>query len=174
MKAVLQTGGTPAWAHDLGFDTWALAPVAGRPLLEYWLELCDLLRITEVRLVLSDGAQLAATARRIAAVKAASSVTVWSDELITSTGSVPTSSAASAASVTAGAVLRPTGSSRTATGSTLSSINWSSTRKRCSSLPTTIGAATSMPSLASPRSRDTDAYPLADAVAPVFSAIVWR
>ena len=57
MKAVLQTGGTPAWARDLGIDTWALAPVAGRPLLEYWLELCDLLRITEVRLVLSDGAQ---------------------------------------------------------------------------------------------------------------------
>ena len=57
MKAVLQTGGAPAWVHDLGFETWALAPVAGRPLLEYWLELCDLLRITEVRLVLSDGAQ---------------------------------------------------------------------------------------------------------------------
>ena len=57
MKAVLQTGGAPAWARDLGFETWALAPVAGRPLLEYWLELCDLLRITEVRLVLSDGAQ---------------------------------------------------------------------------------------------------------------------
>jgi len=57
VKAVLQTGSAPAWAHDLGFETWALAPVAGRPLLEYWLELCDLLHITEVRLVLSDGAQ---------------------------------------------------------------------------------------------------------------------
>ena len=57
MKAVLQTGGAPAWVRDLGFETWTLAPVAGRPLLEYWLELCDLLRITEVRLVLSDGAQ---------------------------------------------------------------------------------------------------------------------
>ncbi len=57
VKAVLQTGGTPAWARDLGFETWALAPVAGRPALEYWLELCDLLHIAEVRLVLSDGAQ---------------------------------------------------------------------------------------------------------------------
>ena len=61
MKAVLQTGGTPAWARDLGFETWALAPIAGRPLIEYWLELCDLLRITEVRLVLSDGAQAVET-----------------------------------------------------------------------------------------------------------------
>ena len=57
MKAVLQTGSAPAWVRDLGLETWALAPVAGRPLLEYWLELCDLLHITDVRLVLSDGAQ---------------------------------------------------------------------------------------------------------------------
>ena len=57
MKAVIQTGGTPTWAHNLGLEAWILAPIAGRPLLEYWLELCDVLRITEVRLVLSDGAQ---------------------------------------------------------------------------------------------------------------------
>lgn len=56
MKAVLQTGGAPEWVRALGLETWALAPVAGRPLLEYWLELCDLLCITEVRLVLGDGA----------------------------------------------------------------------------------------------------------------------
>lgn len=58
MKAVLQTGGAPDWARALGLDTWALAPVAGRPLLEYWLELCDLWRITEVRLVLGEGAHV--------------------------------------------------------------------------------------------------------------------
>ena len=56
MKAVLQTGGAPDWVRALGLETWVLAPVAGRPLLEYWLEFCDLLRITEVRLVLGDGA----------------------------------------------------------------------------------------------------------------------
>ena len=56
MKAVLQTGGAPAWARDLGLTTWALAPVVGRPLLEYWLECCHALGIGEVRLVLGDGA----------------------------------------------------------------------------------------------------------------------
>ena len=95
------------------------------------------------------------TARRTAAVKAGSSLTVWSAEVITSTGSAPLSSAASAASVTAGAVLRPTGSSKAAAGSIFSSRNWSSTRKRCSSLPTMVGGSTVMPSVARPCSRLT-------------------
>jgi hypothetical protein len=56
VKAVFQTGSASAWVRALGLETWALAPVADRSLLEYWLELCDLLRITEVHLVLSDGA----------------------------------------------------------------------------------------------------------------------
>lgn len=61
MKAVLHVGGAPDWVRALGLETWALAPVAGRPLLEYWLELCDLLRISEVRLVLGDGAHAVET-----------------------------------------------------------------------------------------------------------------
>ena len=56
MKAVLHTDCQPVWARDLGLETWALAPIAGRPVLEYWLELCDLFRISDVSLVLGDGA----------------------------------------------------------------------------------------------------------------------
>ena len=61
MKAVFQTGSASAWVRALGLETWALAPVADRSLLEYWLELCDLLRITEGHLVLSEGAQTVET-----------------------------------------------------------------------------------------------------------------
>ncbi len=61
MKAVLHTSGAPEWVRALGLETWALAPVVGRPLLEYWLELCDLLRIRDVRLVLGDGAHAVET-----------------------------------------------------------------------------------------------------------------
>ena len=84
----------------------------------------------------------ARTARRSAAVKAASSPTVWSAGVTTSTGSRPLCVACSAASVMAGAVLRPIGSSSTAgRRQRQSSRSWSSTRKRCSSLPTTHGPA---------------------------------
>ena len=96
-----------------------------------------------------------ATAWRMARVKAASSVTVWSAGVTIKTGSAPASIACSAASVRAGAVLRPAGSSTRAAGSTRPSRSWSSTRKRCSSLPTTSGACTAMVSSPTPCSRAT-------------------
>ena len=57
MKAVLHTGRSPDWVRDLGLESWALAPVAGRTLLEYWIEWCDRFGLVEVHLVLGDGAQ---------------------------------------------------------------------------------------------------------------------
>lgn len=57
MRAVLHTGYAQPWARALGELPWALLPAGNRPLLEYWLELCVNLGISEARLVLGDGAE---------------------------------------------------------------------------------------------------------------------
>ncbi len=55
MKAVIYTGENPGWTRSLGGIPWPLAPVANRPLLDYWMEWCLDLGVAEVRLVLGDG-----------------------------------------------------------------------------------------------------------------------
>lgn len=57
MKAVLHTGGRPAWARVLGTTPWPLLTFGNRPLLEFWLEWCADLGIRNIRLVLDDGAR---------------------------------------------------------------------------------------------------------------------
>ncbi|MDK2857973.1 MAG: hypothetical protein PWQ29_1107 [Verrucomicrobiota bacterium] len=57
MRAVLHTGGKKPWAEALGERPWALLPVAGRPLVSYWLELCVDLGISEVRIILGQDAE---------------------------------------------------------------------------------------------------------------------
>lgn len=37
MKAVFHTGLHVAWGDALGDRPWCLAPVGGKPLIEYWL-----------------------------------------------------------------------------------------------------------------------------------------
>ncbi len=103
----------------------------------------------------------AATARRMAAVKASGRATAWSAGATTRMGSAPSaaaSQACSAASVSAGAVLRPVGSRRMAPGLQSISRSWSSTMKRCSSLPTMQGAATSTSSPARASRRRVDCW----------------
>jgi len=56
MKAVFHTGVHVAWGDVLGDRPWCLAPVGGKPLIEYWLEWAVELGVDEVRLVLGDGA----------------------------------------------------------------------------------------------------------------------
>lgn len=57
MRAVLYTGGKRPWAEVLGEHPWALLPVASRPLLSYWLELCVDLGITDVQIILGRDAE---------------------------------------------------------------------------------------------------------------------
>ncbi|MDD3276811.1 MAG: hypothetical protein PHP93_07175, partial [Kiritimatiellales bacterium] len=57
MRAVLYTGGKKPWAEVLGERPWALLPVASRPLLSYWLELCVDLGITDVQILLGRDAE---------------------------------------------------------------------------------------------------------------------
>ncbi|MEI6808023.1 MAG: NDP-sugar synthase [bacterium] len=56
MKAVFHTGGESTWGDVLGDRPWCLAPIGGKPLLEYWLEWAALLKADDVRIVLGDGA----------------------------------------------------------------------------------------------------------------------
>lgn len=56
MKAVFHTGGQSALGCMPEASPWCLAPFGGKPLVEYWLEWAALLGVTEVRLVLGDGA----------------------------------------------------------------------------------------------------------------------
>jgi len=57
MRAVLYTGGEKPWTSSLGERSWALLPVAGRPLLSYWLELCVDLGIEDVQVILGQDAE---------------------------------------------------------------------------------------------------------------------
>lgn len=57
MRAVLYTGGKRLWTDVLGEHPWVLLPVAGRPLLSYWLELCVDLGITDVQVLLGRHAE---------------------------------------------------------------------------------------------------------------------
>lgn len=57
MRAVLHTGGQQAWAQALGERPWSLMPIAGRPLLSYWLELCVDLGIQDVQIILGRDAE---------------------------------------------------------------------------------------------------------------------
>ena len=56
MRAVFHTGVRAKWGDALGDRPWCLAPVGGKPLLEYWLEWAAVLGADDVRLVLGDGA----------------------------------------------------------------------------------------------------------------------
>lgn len=56
MRSVFHTGAPVAWGDALGDRPWCLAPVGGKPLVEYWLEWAAELGAKDVRLVLGDGA----------------------------------------------------------------------------------------------------------------------
>ena len=56
MKAVFHTEVTAIWGEALGGRPWCLAPVGGKPLIEYWLEWAADLGVRDVRVVLGDGA----------------------------------------------------------------------------------------------------------------------
>lgn len=57
MLAVLNTSSSCAWSEEIGGPPWALLPIANRPLLDYWLELCSELEIQSVQIVLGDNAK---------------------------------------------------------------------------------------------------------------------
>ena len=57
MRAVLHVGAVRTWTKALGAVPWALVPLGNRPLLEFWLELSVDFGISEVWLVLGDGAE---------------------------------------------------------------------------------------------------------------------
>ncbi|MEI8241727.1 MAG: hypothetical protein WCI17_00520 [bacterium] len=56
MRTVLHIGSSRTWTEALGPVPWPLAPIGNRPLLEYWLEWSVDLGVSEVQLVLGDGA----------------------------------------------------------------------------------------------------------------------
>lgn len=58
MIAILNTSRSCAWAEAIGGPPWPLLPVANRPLLDYWLELCSELGIETVQVVLGEQAKL--------------------------------------------------------------------------------------------------------------------
>jgi hypothetical protein len=57
MLAVLNTSTPCPWAEAIGEPPWSLLPVANRPLLDYWLELCSEQHIETVQVVLGDQAR---------------------------------------------------------------------------------------------------------------------
>lgn len=57
MRTVLHIGAARTWTRALGSAPWPLVPLGNRPLLEYWLEWSVDLGVSEVRLVLGDGAE---------------------------------------------------------------------------------------------------------------------
>lgn len=57
MIAVLNTSRACGWAEEIGGPPWPLLPVANRPLLDYWLELCSELGIGTVQVVLGEQAK---------------------------------------------------------------------------------------------------------------------
>lgn len=56
MQAIFDTGVHPPLSDFLGETPWCLAPFAGKPLVEYWIEWAVSLNIQEVTLILGDGA----------------------------------------------------------------------------------------------------------------------
>jgi hypothetical protein len=57
MIGVLNTSRVCGWAEEIGGSPWPLLPVANRPLLDYWLELCFELGIGSVQVVLGEMAK---------------------------------------------------------------------------------------------------------------------
>ncbi|MDF7797927.1 NDP-sugar synthase [Pontiellaceae bacterium B1224] len=57
MIAVLNTSLTCKWAKQIGDTSWALLPVANRPLIDYWLETCTGMGIRSVHILLGEGAK---------------------------------------------------------------------------------------------------------------------
>lgn len=57
MRAVLHTGVAAPWCQPAGGLPWILLPFGNRPLLEFWLEWCVELGISDIRLVLDEGAK---------------------------------------------------------------------------------------------------------------------
>lgn len=45
------------WCDALGFTPWPLLPVAGRPLISYWFELCTDLGLCEVQILVGEGGE---------------------------------------------------------------------------------------------------------------------
>lgn len=56
MRALFHVGTPAGWGTSLGHAPWCLAPVAGKPLLEYWLEWASECGIREITIVLGEGA----------------------------------------------------------------------------------------------------------------------
>ncbi len=57
MRSVLHVGAAQPWTGVLGNLPWPLLPLGNRPLLEYWFEWSVDLGVTDVHLVLGDGAE---------------------------------------------------------------------------------------------------------------------
>lgn len=57
MKALLHANTASPLGDTLGVSPWVLMPVGNRPLLEYWIELCLDLGITEIRILLGEGGE---------------------------------------------------------------------------------------------------------------------
>jgi hypothetical protein len=57
MRTVLHVGAARTWTAALGNVPWPLLPLGNRPLLEYWFEWSVDLGVTDVHLVLGDGAE---------------------------------------------------------------------------------------------------------------------
>ena len=57
MRTVLHIGTARTWPEALGAAPWPLVPLGNRPLLEYWFELSVDFGVSEVQLVLGEGAE---------------------------------------------------------------------------------------------------------------------
>ena len=57
MIAVIDTSTANDWAETMGDLSWALLPVANRPLLDYWLEACTEFGVRSVHVILGEGAK---------------------------------------------------------------------------------------------------------------------
>lgn len=55
MNVIIQTGLSPLWAAPLA-RPWPLLPVGNRPWIEFWLEWCIAQGLTDIHIVLGDGA----------------------------------------------------------------------------------------------------------------------
>jgi hypothetical protein len=57
MNAVFNTAGILPWTESLGEIPWPLLPVANRPLIDYWMEVCAEQGIGRVQVILGDGGE---------------------------------------------------------------------------------------------------------------------
>ncbi|MBN2162205.1 MAG: hypothetical protein JXR25_06390 [Pontiellaceae bacterium] len=57
MIAVLNTSCHCVWAEAIGGPPWSLLPIANRPLVDYWLEMCSDLKLDLVQVMLGEDAK---------------------------------------------------------------------------------------------------------------------